>query len=214
MKKTSKKQERVKKRNTIIVSLVMIFLMTFSILAISLDPTNNNQTSFEYNNFTFNQKVINHEIFDQQVQKYYIELNEQEIEFYFTPSSMNIINVSADNLNNIKNANIIYFTREPLSDELDVTENIFFFDLIRLEFAENVPKPTQPAVTNQTLFEPDMPVITCNDSSTSDVIIKLANTTGPLTIEEINPYCFEIKGNGDDLLYTLDYLLYKYYDVI
>lgn len=211
--KPSLKKEKAKKRNTIIVSLVMIFLMTFSILAMTLDSSNN-QTSFEYNNFTFKQKVIDHEIFQQQVQKYYIELNGEDIEFYFTPSFMDQINVSADNLDNLKDSNVIYFTREPLSDELDVTENIFFFDVLRLEFNQNVPKATSPAITDETIFESDLPVINCEDASDSQVVLKLANTTGPLSINEINPYCFEIQGDGDDLLYILDYLIYDYYDVI
>ncbi|MFP4568001.1 MAG: hypothetical protein ACLFN8_03580 [Candidatus Woesearchaeota archaeon] len=213
MKQSTKKEQKRKRRN-LIAGLVMLFLMVFSILAIALDNTGRMQTSFEFNNHTINQKVEYNDIFQQDILKYYTTINEQEIEFYFPPGTMNQININATNINTIKTAQTIQFTREPMHDELDYTANVFFFELLKQEYNIYSSKIITSGITNTSTLEMEQPIITCKDATNTAPVIKLSNTTGPLKITEIETYCFEIEGTNDNLLMISDYLLYKTHDVI
>ena len=213
MKRSSKKEQKRKRRN-LIAGLIMLFLMVFSILAIALDNTSRIQTSFEYNNFTINQQVVFSEIFQQDILRYSTNINNQEILFYFAPGTTNQITINATNINTIKTAQMLQFTREPMQDELDYTENVFFFEILKLEQNLYSPKIINAGITNMTDIEMEQPIITCQDATNTAPVMKLSNETGPLTITEIENYCFEIKATRDNLLIISDYLLYKAHGVI
>jgi hypothetical protein len=136
--------------------------------------------------------------------------------FYFAPGTMSQVNDNTTNLDNIKNTNLITFTREPLTEEIEYDINMYFFDIIRYEYSTNTFKNTQLGLINQSLFEEDMPIITCDDATENNFVFKLSKelSAGNPEINEIEPYCFEIIGNGDNLLYISDYLIYKTHGVI
>ena len=213
--RTTRKKEARRKRNNLIIGLVLVVLMMFSIIAFSISPTNQIQNTFEYNNYTFTQRVVFDEnIFMQEIVRHTTEIQGQEIMFYFAPGTMGQVNDNTTNLDNIKNVNTLTFTREPLTEETEYDINMFFFDVIRYEFSMNTFKNTQMGLTSHSLFESDTPIITCDEATQDNYVIKLSKEVGTPRINEIEPYCFEIIGNGDNLLYISDYLIYKSHGVI
>lgn len=192
----------------------MIFLMTFSILAFSLDSTFNNPASFEFNGFEFDEKVFfDDRIFMQDIRKYYTVIDDEEVEFYFPPATMSQVNVSEDNLSFLSDASVVYFSRAPVSED-DFNVNLLFYDVLKLEFGENSFKTTLQGLTSHNLFEDEIGIITCDDANRNNFVFVLSNETGMSGIREVEPFCFELIGEGENFLMISDYLLYKTHGVI
>lgn len=215
MRRSSKKEKR-RQRNNLIVGLLMVFLMVFSILAFSIDSSFRGQGDFEFNNFVFNEKIIfDDQIFNQDIRKYYTKINGEEIQFFFTPDMMSRVNVSANNLDSIRTASSVYFSRAPLSDDYEFNNELLFFDILKIEFAKNSFIYSKQGLKSHNVFESDLEVITCNDASEDSLVFMLGvESTALPTIKETEDYCFEVSGDSDNLLFVSDYLLYKIHRVI
>ncbi len=212
MVRRSKREQR-RKRNNLIVSLLMIFLMVFSIIAISVidsSPT----SGFEYNGFEFNEKVVFDDVlFFDDILKYYTVINGEEVQFFFPPGRTSQVNVSEENLSYLGFADVIYFTRNPLN-ETDFNVNAVFFEYLTIEYNRFSFKAVGQGLTRHTLFESDVPIIGCDDASSNSLVFYLSEEPGQPSIVEVEPFCFKIQGNGEDLLFVSDYLLYKTHGVI
>lgn len=210
----SKKQEQKRKRNNLIGGLVIIFLMLFSILAFPMNSTTPTQGTFTYNNHTFEERIIFDEIiFQQDIRKYFTQINQQEISFYNTPTQTQRINVTEENLSNIQNAQTITFSRQPIQNE-ELNINIFFFDVIRIEYAINTEKNIQQGITEHAPLDDELEVINCENATQTNPIIKLSKEINTPRIHEVEPHCFEVTGDGQDLLMISDYLIYKTHNII
>lgn len=197
-----------------IIGFTMIFLMLFSILAFSIDSAFQAPVSFEFNGFEFSERIFFDDlIFFQDIRKYFTIVNGEEVSFYYPPSSMNQVNVSGDNLSLLSSASFVYFTRAPVEQE-EFNPNLIFFDILKLEFAENSFKNSRQGLTSHNLFESELGIVTCDIANSNSFVFVLSNVSSMPSINEVKPFCFELVGSGENFLLLSDYLLYTVHGVI
>jgi hypothetical protein len=209
----SAKQEKKRKRNNAIIGLVLAFLMVFSILAITLDGSGSGN-SVVFNDVEFRQKIVFDPIFMQDIYKFYSGMDGGEVQFFFSPFESSSMNVTSDNLSDLEFASTILFSRNPMDEEFEFDANLLFFDVLVSEFNKYSFKPVGYGLTSHTVFEYERGIIDCDSASRFTPVFILSEVVGSQSITEISPYCFEIVGNGENLLRVSDYLLLKVHGVI
>ncbi|MCC7574466.1 hypothetical protein KO361_02650 [Candidatus Woesearchaeota archaeon] len=208
----SAKLEKRRKRNNALIGLVLVFLMVFSILAFSLDLSND-QSIIVFNDVSFSQRVIfDDKVFMQELVRFHADLG-GDVFLFFSPFEAGLVNVSAD-LSFLKQADRVLFSRRPVSEEFEFNANLLFFDVLVFEFAEYSFKPAKYGLFSHSVYESDREVINCDSASSSSPVFVLSEEVGSPAILEISPFCFEVVGNGESLLRVSDYLLLSVQGVI
>lgn len=211
--KRSARQEKKRKRNNAIIGLVLAFLMVFSILAITLDGSVSGN-SLVFNDVEFKQKVVYDPIFMQDIYKFYANMDGGEVQFFFSPFESSSLNVTSDNLSDLNFASSVLFSRNPMDEEFEFNSNLLFFDVLVSEFNKYSFKQVGFGLTSHTVFESERGIINCDSASRFTPVFILSENISSPSIVEVSPYCFEIIGNGENLLRVSDYLLLKVHDVI
>lgn len=215
MRRSSKREAKRKRRN-LIMGLSMVFLMVFSILAFAIDYSFFGRSSFEYNGFVFSEKIVFDDlIFFQDIVRYSSVISGEEVYFFFPPNLMSAVVDSTENISMLKDASSVSFSRSPLVEGEESNLNSLFFDFIFFEFSRHSFKSSRRGVLYHTIFDSDLSIISCNDANSSSFVFILSEEISQdPSISEISPFCFEIKGSNEGLLYISDYLLYKSHGVI
>jgi len=181
----SKEAEKKKqKRNQLIVSLALIFVMCSSIIGYSLSGLGNtSSTSIKYNGLKFVYES-NYWNVDTENFKFSFAYNPNQVEK--THSTLNLLNSYQDKP--------LYISSENSGAETEIYRNLFYQNQIaqRVQYA---------CLENQTC-EGNLPIKTCEDNF---IIIKESENN--LIKQEKN--CVFIEGNKSELLKLSDSFLFK-----
>jgi len=215
MKRLSKSETK-RRRTNIVLGLLMIFLMVGSIVAFAIiDNFDGGSNTFEHNGFRFEQIIVFDDVlFLSDIVRYSTTINGEEVLFFFPPSLTAQVNVSSSNIDYLSNSSVVLFSRPSVEIDAEFDEDLLFFDYVVSEFFKFSFKQVRYGVLSESIFDSDLPVITCNDAS-KDVFVFFFSKNGSVpSINEVSPYCFEVSGSRDNLLYVSDFLLYKVHRVI
>lgn len=172
-------REKKKKRNQIIVSIVLVFIMFFSVLGYSFQSQENSKDKkINYNGFEFNN------------QNGYWVLKDSSFVFKYNPLQIEESNSELKKLDNYLNKPLYIFS-ENQEAELEIYTNLRSV-VQRIQYA---------CLGNETCSE-NLPVKTCDDNF---VIIKEAEKNEILQEEN----CVFINGDYENLTQLTDEFLFK-----
>jgi len=186
---TSKyKEEKKRKRNGIIIGLILVGIMVLSILGYSFlgEEKNNNTEKIIYNNFEF-----------ENVNGFWTtKINGIPFAFKYNPTQ---INETESNLTSLDYYNKpLYISSENKEAESEIYRNLFY--------QNQIVQRMQYACLEGEVCEGDFPVKTCEDNF---VIIKEANESK--IIQKDN--CVFIEGKQEDLTKISDEFLYRIFGI-
>lgn len=200
--------EKLRRRNSIIIGVVLIALMGFSVLSYSFYGTggssDSSNTDIKYNGHTLKTESTNG------VTVLTTNWNGTKIFFYSAPLYASAF-MNKDFEAVYPYIPTIAFTKPPLgvNDTNFADEqyyNYMFNDIQGFSGKKIIVASTRTDLLN------DLPVLTCSDASPNRLVIVLNNTNVSGTVdsglETINSYCFRADATGLDILSLRDYILY------
>ena len=181
---TKEEEEKRKRRNQFVVGGILIFVMVFSVLGYSLNSGNNNTNEqINYNGFTFTKNSG----------LWYLNKDNLNFSFSYSPQEVNIINSSLNNINN--------YTGKPLYIYSESDEALT--EIYRNLFYENgIVQRMQNACPEGQNCSGDIPIKSCDNNF---IIIKDSNETEIKQQEN----CVFIEGKNENLTQISDSFLYK-----
>jgi uncharacterized membrane protein len=189
-------QQRKEKRKKIIIGVVVAALMVLSMLGI-LGGSNNNPDSVEDYGVKFSRK------FDGRMNYFMAKINGVEKIYYDLPSQL-VGMANGTQTYGVRNAEVVIITINPDSDPV----NLQLMDLIKFDLENVIDKPIIKAVTNVSA-QYNLPVITCDNATTGQVVIQLDETKYENFVFENN--CLMASGNKTGLRRVRDRIIYDYY---
>ncbi|MFT4261284.1 MAG: hypothetical protein ACMXX9_02520 [Candidatus Woesearchaeota archaeon] len=203
-KKFRRREDKNKKRNAIIMGVLLVGLMIFSVVGFAFQSQNTTGGSFEHNGFSFSiQRSPTNTL-------YFTEVDGLEIGFYNDPffiESQGFDDELRQKLPAIEN---IIFTSKPISEAL--TEGVDLRLLTLLERDTNIftTASASRAFTASDPFEP-LPVRTCNDANNQTIVfdINFGITNETSLISKIQENCYAINGINFDFILVRDFIIYS-----
>lgn len=212
------KADKRKKRNTLIVGAVLIFLMIFSLVGVFVGPgstvgtgpvDNSDTPTFDYNGYNFEIRTVDGSTL------YFVTVGQQEIPFYSTPFEALSINVSETFKQQILSATSISFT----SPSVELGEDTPLYTQYLTSISQDLSAGTQKVVRTGYLSEDffgDVPVITCDDASASSIVL-VADEAYEITqgiFERNQTGCYDMRVATQDLIKVRDYMMYVSWGII
>jgi len=188
-----KHERKREKRNQIIMSVVLVFLMVTSIFGIMIG---NSTSNLKYGDYKFKEDN-NH---------YITKINDKEMFFYTLPSQAEYINLSSNISNKIKESYLVMISFNP-NDQVSLQT----IELARFDFAQFMDKPVFNGILEESV-DYSLPILTCANATqqTPMIIFNVSDNFG--FIEKDN--CIYLNGRGMDFLRLRDRLLYSVHNVI
>jgi len=193
----SKKQERSKQ---IWISLIIVGILITSVLSFIYGGQNDaEKIEYKINGKTY--------YFGQVYNKYYLNINNEQIYFYNLPDQINI-NISDDIIQRIKNSNMLYLTFDPNEESLG------YMDLARLDLFNEFFNNNVYIVNSMTeeSEQYNLPIVDCSNSTQHIPVIKLEIDDENKSLD-VKDNCIIFKGNGLDFVKFRDLMIYKLYEV-
>lgn len=178
--------EKKRKRNSLIVGLILIVVMlgsTFGIVINSLGGDSSPKSKIKYGEYEF----LNENGF------WKTSINGLELMFQYSPDQVREVNTSLKNSNNYY-GKPLYVYSEDINSEIELYRNF-----------QQIASRIQPACFNKENCTGDFPIKTCSDNF---IIIREG-------AEEINQdeNCIYINGEKENLLKLTDSFLYKLFNI-
>ena len=183
----SKKQgEKEKKRNQIVVGVILIAVMFFSVLGYSLNGAEKNGAiQIDYHGFKFTQ--------DTSTNLWDISKGDFNFSFEYNPFEVGVVNTTLNSLNDY-NGKPLYISSGNSEAAMEIYRNLFY--------QNQVVQRVQEACLNGEKCSGDFPVKTCDDNF---IIIQESNS--PEIKQQGN--CVFIKGTAENLSKMSDSFLLK-----
>ncbi|MGV8169167.1 MAG: hypothetical protein ACP5N3_03870 [Candidatus Nanoarchaeia archaeon] len=207
MRSESLRRERRRKRNVIIIGLVMVFLMVFSMLAVIVNNPDA-QNDLTYNGYEFTVKDMDGG------QVVVTKVNGQEYFFYTLPQDALRMMENATGVQELVSANTLIFAKEPLGLGVQATSEQLYYNLLIYDLKSYSGKSVLSGISEKEDFSSEK-VYDCGyASASSTVVLMKRGTFASLNMTKVEPYCFEFRSSGGDVLVLRDYLLYKSLGII
>ena len=199
------RKERRKKRNSIIIGLILVSLMMVSIIGFSKNTSENTGSSnFVYNGFTFKPELVNNNnvIF-------IASMNGQEIGyFYFQPKDTEAIEVPEELKSVLLNSKSVIVTQTPLSVDGSADVGRVYIDRLSSDLQTVGGIQVIKGINSKDIFD-DRPVFNCEDATEEmPVFVYLGTYSGTSKISEISDYCYSIDAQGIDIIRVRDRIIY------
>lgn len=182
---TSKyKEDKKKRRNGMIIGLILVGVMLFSVLGYAFrGEGDNNVGKIDYNGFEF----------IEQNGFWFTDIENLQFSFRYNPQQVEEINSELKYLNNYY-GKPLYISSENSEAELEIYRNLFY--------QTQIVQRMQSACLDEKECDENLPVKTCVDNF---IIIKKNNISG--IIQEKN--CVFIQGREENLTQITDEFLFK-----
>jgi hypothetical protein len=195
------KRDNREKRNRIILSVVIAFVMILSTIGFFYgSQVNENEQKYTINNKTYSYTRENNQ--------YVLELNKKEkIGFYYLPFEINM-NITDEILNSIQNSKVVYITFDPDAEKPE------YIDLARFDLAMNFLNKNIYVIegTTKESQEINLPIITCENATAYMPVIYLQESNITNLINDNN--CIRMQGKNLDFIKFRDLMLYKLYGIL
>jgi len=208
------RENRKKRRNSIIMGAVLIFLMTFGILGYSFNSKSNAHSNgadisnnFDYNGFSFNIIPIK----DTNNVVYSTTIGSRQLVFYNDPRDVQGIYVAPDFQEALKNTTKFVLTSEPIAIDAQINNNQVYFDHFVKDLQSGSGKVVERASLSEGALQ-EYPLVTCDSASVDNPVIIMdseVDEPGQVGIfNEDNKYCFRAIAEDLDIIKLRDRLLY------
>ena len=203
------REEKRRKRNSLIMGSILVFLMVFSLAAYGISQNNESANSFEYNGFKFQAENVQGGVL------LFTNINGQKIGFYTDPlASQNVADSDFAGLS-LRRVSSVVFSKEPVSG-FDVAYNQVYYDAMIFDFQRFSQKNVLMGVTKEEVFNP-VPVYTCEDATLTTMVFILSQ--GPFEVEtpeivKLDENCYGVRADMYQIFIVRDYLLYKLLGVL
>ena len=189
-------QEKKRKRNLLIIGILLIFVMfgsVFGMIVGSFGQNSSEKNKIEYNEYKFSNEN----------NLWITSINNVDFSFRYSPLETKDMEIILKNINNYYNKPL-YVYSEDASSEIELKRNL-----------QQIATRIQPACFSNETCDGDFPIKTCSDNF---IIIEVseANETGSEQNEEEitqKENCVYIKGEKQDLVKLTDSFLYKILDI-
>ncbi|MCF7871540.1 hypothetical protein K9L97_00745 [Candidatus Woesearchaeota archaeon] len=207
--------DRKKKRNSIIIGIILVGLMIFSMAGYALSnnnaPVNADFSGFDYEDYSFETRQNNGNYF------YVTKINGFEVAFYSTPYQVNKLSLDEDFLESFLFGDNIYFSSEPLPVNGQVPLYQQYLDLIVPDIMSSTNRPIMRGYLKTDMFN-EGTVITCDDASNSTSVVVYAGEPNNVTSAGIYSSnisgCFDMYVSAADLILLRDYLVYVHWGIL
>jgi hypothetical protein len=193
-----RREEKKEKRKQIWMSIILAFIMVFSVFGVLLGTQSN---EMKFNGFKF-----------QQQDNYYVtKINGNEMNFYTLPYEVSYINVSSAVMNTLKQADFLTIAFNPN----EAQQNLQPIELMRFELARYLGSSRErvfSGVLKASPDYPDLPVVSCANATLKSpmIVFNVSDTAGIVNLDS----CIYLNGRGADFIRMRDRILYSYYGVI
>lgn len=197
------KKKDYSKLNQILIGGFLVFLMIASVVGFVLNYSSGEGNPLNYNGYEF--EVSSDQTF------IFTEVNGKNYQFYNVPLNIEYLNLPSEAVDDINNAELVYFTFDS-SDEINLPyAELIRFDLDNYMLTKNKFVASGVYNTPSGLYE-SFPVIDCENATKSTPVIKLINST--VTLFTYSDYCLEIQGTGAELVQSRDRLMFGLLGII
>lgn len=192
-------QQRKERRQKMVMSIVLTFLMVASGFGIYLSGRGAQQQSIRDHGLVFS--------IDSDNGYYTAKVGGQRMSFYYLPSSVQDIPFSMDAVDAVRGANATVITFDPT---LEDQRSLQAIDTARFDFAQYLGKPVINAVSEPSQLY-SLPVLSCANATAGVPVISLERSSEPSVSSDGD--CVRISGNTTGFLEARDRFLYEYYGV-
>lgn len=208
------KADRQRRRNSIIVGVVLVGLMIFGTLGAyvgSNDQNNVIDNSFEYEGYKF--KFVQEETFSY----YAVKVGENaEVAFYSTPYQVKALSLDESFLNSYSFSSLI-FTSEPLPLKGNIPLYQQYLDSITNEITLSTGKTVLRGYLEKDIFN-EGAVYTCDDASTQNLVVVYkgipAKVVSPGIYSTDTENCYDLFATDADLILLRDYLVLLHWGIL
>lgn len=191
-------QQRKERRQKVVMSIVLSFLMVASGFGIYLSGRGAEQNNIKDFGLTF--------AIDRDQQLYQTKINGEKMQFYFLPSSVQTMSVDEQAVEKVRSAQAAVITFSPSLDEL----NLQAIDIVRYDIATIIQKPIINAVTNDSSAYA-LPLMTCANATAELPVITMVVAEEPSIASSGN--CITLAANNSGFLEVRDRFLYEYFEI-
>jgi len=204
------KEDKKRRRNSIILGSILIFLMTFGIVGYGFTANSNTNhgssyANFSYNNYEFRYATVNNNNIFVGI------INGQEVPFYNHPADIENITVSDSFKENALAYQSIVFSAPTLSPEENIGQDQIYFDYLVKDLQTSSGKNIIRGMLSKDLFN-DYPVYNCESATQNQpvLVLKSESDSGlPLGIYDTDKeYCYDLVASGLNVIKMRDKLLY------
>jgi len=207
------KEEKKKRRNSILMGVVLIFLMTFGILGYGFTGSTDHSggeadqfNNFEYKGFEFNIVAI-----DDNNVVFTTVIGANELAFYNGPYDVEGIYIAPDFQEAVKASNNLVLTSEPAAIDGQISGDQIYYDYLINDMERGSGKTIQRASLSGGPLQ-EYPLINCESASAENpVLIMDSELDEPDQVgvfNEDNEFCFRAKAKDLDIIKLRDRLLY------
>ncbi|MCF7866712.1 hypothetical protein K9L67_04780 [Candidatus Woesearchaeota archaeon] len=213
---SSEKAERRKRRNSLLIGFILIFLMVFGTLGAfygggstaSADST----PGFEYENYKFDIQT------DQNGNSFYItDINDVQMPFYSTPYQVKALNVSGSFWQRFYVSPNIVFTSPALPKEGTIPVYQQYLDLVASDIRGSTGKNVLRGFLQKDFFN-EGSVFTCDNADNSSVVIVYKGEPDELLgagiYESDKANCYDLIASAADLILLRDYVVYVNWGIL
>lgn len=196
--RSQREEERREKRNKIVISLILVFLMVFSTIGFFFSGSDG--TTIRYNGHKI-RAVLSEQGF---IQGYVTEVDDRQIYFLTTPEDTLSVPLPTGFADSLRNAEAIVFLFDPAGN------NTEFYDQLRFDFSTAIPKPQAAALTQPSANYP-FQVASCADTQPAYPLVLLRSGQRNITYEG---GCYVLQGEEPyDFALLRDRIVYAYHGI-
>lgn len=204
--KKLQRSEKRKRRNSIIIGLILVSLMFVSIIGYSQN-TSQSQTGsdFVYNGFTFKPELIN----NNNNMIFIALMNDQEIGYFYTqPKDAESIEVPENFKYDLLSTKSVVVVQSPLGLDGSADVGRVYVDRLSSDLKTVGGMEVLQGISTKDLFD-EKPVYTCEDATADKVLLVYTGEyTGPAKISKLDDYCYSLDAQSIDILTLRDKILY------
>lgn len=204
LKKEENKEEK-RKRNVILIGIIMIGLMVFSTVGYAFfEGTTTESQKTKYKDYVFTTTGENWQT------KVKISGSETTINSFYLPQDVENISMNGTLLLSDFEGKTIYFITNNTNSERNVVSKIYtdfegYFTRSQLACSlEN----------ENTTFCSNLPIKHCDDTSQEIMVVKINEIVNSTASIDYKSNCLTISGSSGDLLRTADRILFEAYGII
>jgi hypothetical protein len=191
-------QERRDKRKKVIIGIIISVLMVLSGFGVYLSGAGAQQSLLKEQGVKFK---INYDL-----NVYEAKISGVPLQFYFLPSGVSDVVVTAGFADPIRNAQAVVVTFDPTVSQV----NLQVLDSIRFDFSSILGKPVINAVLSEHPSYP-LPVVSCANATVQLPVIAFELADKTRIVHDGS--CVTIYGNESSFLAARDRFVYEYYGI-
>lgn len=209
------KQDKKKRRNSIIMGGLLIFLMTFGILGYGFTANSSGNPTEQYANFSYNgyefryATVNNNNIF-------VAIIGDLEFAFYNHPSLIENLSLSESFKEDSSVAQTIIFSAPTNTAENGLNQDYIYLDYLIRDLQVSSGKSIIRGALSSDLFN-DYPVYNCDSANADQLVLVMKNQQDTGKAQGIydtdTKYCYDFVASGLNVIKMRDRLLYYFIGV-